>query len=305
MGIEIIQPKDEAEWLAMRRDVITSTEVAALFNASPYTTPYELWFRKRDKTIVSIEQNSRMVWGIRLEGAIAKGVAEDQGWSIRKMSEFVRDTDLRLGASFDYSVNEDTEILEVKNVDSLAFRDGWLVDGDNVEAPLHIEIQVQVQLLVSGRKTAWIAALIGGNKVVLIGRERDEKVIEAIKKKVKEFWGSIERNEEPKPDFARDSKFIASLHAFAQPGTVYEGDAESVLRNLVEEYKRFGEIEKNAKAGKDEMKAKILMEIGTAEKVKGETFSISAGMIGPKEYTVKSDGYRDFRCTLKKEKAVL
>lgn len=303
MSIEIIHPKDEAEWLAMRREVVTSTEVAALFDASPYTTLFELWHRKRDKSVVSIEPNERMVWGTRLESAIAAGVAQDQGWSIRKMTEFIRDTDLKLGASFDYSIIEDTEILEVKNVDSLAFRDGWLVDGDNVEAPAHIELQIQAQLLVSGRKRTRLAALIGGNKVQLIRRERDEKAIEAIKARVKDFWASIDANVEPTPDFSRDSKFIASLYGFANPGTEYAGSNIELLRELVGEYKRLGEIEKNARSEKDALKAKILMEIGTSEKVKADTFSISAGMIGPKEYTVKSEGYRDFRVFLKKEKA--
>ena len=29
-------------------------------------------------------------------------------------------------------------ILEIKNVDSLAFKEGWIVDGEDVQAPPHI-----------------------------------------------------------------------------------------------------------------------------------------------------------------------
>lgn len=316
MSIEIIQPKDEQHWLSLRRDVVTSTEVAALFDCSPYLTTFELYHRKRDKTIVSIEANDRMKWGLRLEASIASGVAEDQGWSIRKMTEFIRDPELKLGASFDYSVckhktdglgsaiegsDDEDEILEVKNVDYLAFKDGWLVDGDNVEAPPHIEVQVQTQLLVSGRKQAWIAALIGGNKVQLIRRERDEKVISAIKERVAQFWKSVESGVEPSPDFRKDAEFIIGLFQSSEPGTVI--GATSEIEALVHDYKNHASLEKTASEEKKAIKAQILTLIGTAEKVKGETFSISAGMIGPKEYTVKSEGYRDFRCFLKKEKA--
>lgn len=308
MSIEIIHPKDEAEWHSLRREVVTSTEVAALFDASPYTTLFELWHRKRDKSVVSIEANDRMKWGTRLQDAIAAGVAEDNGWTIRKVTEYIRDTDLRAGASFDFFMcgNPPSDggngILEIKNVDSLAFRDGWLIDGDNVEAPAHIEFQVQHQLMVAGKDYAYIGALIGGNKVQLIRRERDEKAIEAIKARVKDFWASIDANVEPTPDFSRDSKFIASLYGFANPGTEYAGGNISLLRDLVVEYKRLGEIEKEAKSGKDALKAKILMEIGTSEKVKGDTFSISAGMIGPAEVSYTREGYRDFRVFTKKEK---
>ena len=305
MSIEIIHPKDEAEWHSLRREVVTSTEVAALFDASPYTTLFELWHRKRDRSVISIESNERMRWGNRLQDAIAAGIAEDQGWTIRKMTEFIKNTDSRLGASFDFEVTAPEEaagILEIKNVDSFIFKSDWLVDGDHVEATPQIEFQCQTQLAVSEKKRVWLAPFIGGNKVELIRRERDEKAIEAIKARVKDFWASIDANVEPTPDFSRDSKFIASLYGFANPGTEYAGGNISLLRDLVVEYKRLGEVEKEAKSGKDALKAKILMEIGTSEKVKGDTFSISAGMIGPAEVSYTREGYRDFRVFTKKEK---
>jgi hypothetical protein len=42
--------------------------------------------------------------------------------------------------------------------------------------------------------------------------------------------------------------------------------------------------------------------IGDAEKVKGLDYSISAGLVGPTEYMVKRDGYRNFKITFKKLK---
>ena len=44
--IHVLDPADEAEWLAMRRQDVTSTETAALFGLSPYTTAFEVWHQR-------------------------------------------------------------------------------------------------------------------------------------------------------------------------------------------------------------------------------------------------------------------
>jgi putative phage-type endonuclease len=296
--IETIQPRDEKHWLELRKFDVTSTEVAALFNASPYCTLFELWHRKHDNLEVDFKMNDRVVWGSRLQDAIAAGIAEDQKWSIRKMTEYVRDSELRLGASFDFAVESDG-ILEVKNVDSLAFRDGWIVDGDNVEAPLHIEIQVQVQLMLSGRKWNTIGALIGGNRVVIIKREPDQKVVAAIRKRVAEFWDSVKNNREPKPDFARDSDIIQRLYSFAEPGKIFNADER--VSKLAFVYKQAAKEAKEADEKKSAAKAEILTLVGSAEKVLGETFTISAGLTGPTRIEAyERKGFRNFKISWKK-----
>lgn len=298
--IEIINPKDREHWLKLRAEDITSTECAALFGLSPYQTLFELWHRHRDNLIVEIEENERMKWGTRLQDSIALGVAEDQGWKVRRMDEYIRNPELKMGSSFDFAI-EDAGLLEVKNVDSLQFRDGWAVEGDDVEAPPHIEIQVQHQLAVSGRSFAYIAALVGGNRVALIKREPDEKIISEIKKRVASFWFTIAAGEEPKPDFSRDSAFIARLHSYAEPGKILDAHGVEEIADLAAQYRAFGNAKKQAEEQQKAVKAQLLMKIGDAEKVKGEMFTISAGIIGPKHVEYDTAGYRDFRISWKKE----
>jgi putative phage-type endonuclease len=181
--IERLKPESEDHWLALRTQDITSTEISALFNLSPYSTYFELWHRKKEAVVVRLEENERMKWGSRLESAIAEGIAEDHGWIVRRMDEYIRDKDMRIGASFDFSIEEwkvgtatpeyEKGLLEIKNVDSLVFRDGWTQDEDgDLEAPAHIELQVQQQLLLTGRPVVHIGALVGGNKVQMIERQR-------------------------------------------------------------------------------------------------------------------------------------
>jgi len=315
MAIEIINPDNEKHWRELRTQDITSTEVAALFGLSPYMTIFELWHRKKNKELVDpFDGNKFTTWGNRLESAIANGIAEDQGWSIRPMTEYIRDTDCRLGASFDYAIyetvedsfgchNNDVGILEIKNVFGMIFQDQWVTEDKTVEAPPHIEIQVQAQLAVSGKYKAYIGALISGNKVELLHRKADSEVIEKIYEKAEAFWKSIDDNIEPTPDFVKDAEFISKLYMYAQPDKVKDVRENKEIIELAEKYKAAGEVEKSANNLKKSLKSQILMLIDDAEKCIGEGFSISAGMISPTDieaYTKK--GYRNFRINWKKKK---
>lgn len=297
--IETIQPTDEKHWLSLRSKLVTSTEVAALFGCSPWVSLFELWHRKHDNLEVEFDKNERVTWGLRLEKAIADGVAEDEGLTIRRMTEFIQDTDLRLGASFDYAIGDDG-ILEIKNVDGLQFNQKWEVDGDNIEEPLHIACQVQTQLMLSKRKYVLLRPLVGGNRIMKVRREADPIVHDAIRTKVKEFWRSIDAHEEPKPDFVKDADFIARLYSFAQPGKVFNADEQ--ISKLAFKYKAAATEAKAATEKKDAAKAEILTLIGDSEKVIGETFSISAGLVGPTHVEYDREGFRNFRINWKKEK---
>ena len=312
-----INPENKQEWLELRTQDITSTEIAALFGINPWVTEYELWHRKKSGLIVEIEENARLKWGLRLQDAIAAGVAEEQGWNIRRMDEYGRIPELRIGASFDFAIlginpeiggpgpiwkEELQGLLEIKNVDGLQFKKGWIVDGDNVEAPPYIELQVQHQLLVSGRAYAYIGALIGGNNLVLIKREPSPKIHEAIKQKAAEFWELIDKNYPPPPNFETDSKFIASLYNYSEPGKVVDVAENEQIVKMAEEYKEAGDKIKGLDNMRDEIKARILTAIGDAEKATGGNFTVSAGMVGPADVSYHREGYRTFKITWRKDK---
>ena len=300
-SMEVIKPKDREHWLKLRTKDITSTEVSMLFNCCPYGTDFELWHRKKSGKVVELEQTSRMKWGTRLQNTIAAGVAEDHGWNIRRMDEYIRIPGLRIGSSLDFGIDEDG-LLEIKNVDGLIFRNEWTEEDKKIEAPPHIELQLQHQLLVTGRQYGYIAALVGGNRLILIKREADPNIHKGIKAKVLEFWDSIDSNIEPTADYGRDASFIAELYGFAEPGKIV--DATDQVAKLAQKYKNTGDQIRVQEALKREIRAQILVEIGDAEKVKDELFSITAGMIGPAIVPQhERKGYRAFRVNWKKPKA--
>lgn len=317
MTTEIIPFTTEAAWLKERQADVTSTESAALFGLSPYVTAFELYHRKKSGEVPEFKTNDRMSWGNRLEAAIAHGIAEEQGWDIRPMKEYMRVPGERTGSSFDFIITNHPSgqpaHLEIKNVDYLAFRDGWLIHDDGeVEAPTHIEMQVQHQMLVSGFPRSFIGALIGGNKGIVIERERDEAVIASIRHRIAKFWQDVEAGNEPAPLMPEDAAAVIALNQYAKPGKILDASSDAQIAILVAQYKQAATTEAKAKEDKDVLKAQLFECIGDAEKVLVPGFTVSCSMVAdtpPSVITAEMvgqsqggrKGYRNMRVTAKKE----
>ncbi len=309
--MKIHKYETKEQWLQMRTEVITSTEISALFNFNPYLTKFELWHQKKNKEIVLLEDDERMRWGNRLENPIAEGVAEDHSWMVHPFKDFATHDEIRAGSSFDYLVaipNEDNTdtiegLLEIKNVDWLQVRDKWLIEnGEVIEAPPHIEIQVQHQMMITGHQFCYIAALQGGNKVHLLRRTPNQSIIDSIKTKIIKFWNSIDNGIEPSPNWEKDADFLARLHGHAEPGKIMNV-TESRMDELAKEYKEISEVAKKAEDKKKAIKAEMLVLMGDSEKALGENYTVSAGVTGPSWVEAyERKGFRNFRIHFKKEK---
>lgn len=299
--IKTILPKNKGHWLELRQPNLNSTEVSALFGINPYLTLFELWHRKKDNLTVDFEGNERIDWGARLEKVIAKGIAEDEGWKIRKMDEYKYDPDLRLGSSFDYQIGDNGH-LEIKNVDAMIFKDGWLVEDGQIEAPPHIEMQVQVEMAIGEFAFNYIGGLVGGNSVKLLKREPDEKVITAIYKKTAWFWNSILENKEPKPDFSRDADTIRRLYSQAEAGKVLDVRGNADVQGWADKYKQLSAQKKEIETQIDEIKSHLIIFAGDSEKIIGDNFSISMGIVKGGRVEYDRQDYRAFKPYFKKEK---
>lgn len=295
---EIIPYTDEAAWLAERAKDITSTDCAALFNVSPYVSRFELWHRKVQGFVTAHPENDRQSWGKRLQDSIADGVAFDSGWAHLPFTDYIRLVEERIGSSFDYKIADEGPwgLLEVKNVDGLVFRQGWTETEFGVEAPVHIELQAQHQLLVSGLAVCYIAALVGGNRVHLLRREADEPTHARIIDECAAFW----KGGEPEPDFHRDAAFIAKLYGYSQPGMVLDADDETAA--LFREYAGHRAIAKAADDNADAAKAAILRRIGNAERVNHPDFTLSAKTVKAAHIAYDRAEYRGFKLTERSKK---
>lgn len=300
--------KTEQEWKALRIPDITSTDASVLLGVSTRSTKAELWHRKKEKAEAAFDANERSTWGNRLEWSIIQGAAEDNGWKVRAKKEYIRIPDRRLGSSFDGAIvnenGDDIALIEAKNVDSLIFRDNWIEDeSGEIEASLEIEVQMQHQMMVSGIKENNLCALVGGNKLYTFKRQPNQKVMRRILDESAAFWESIKKNKPPAFDYVRDADLISSLYGYAEPGKVVDFSADATLIGLMDQYKKAHDDLKKCQEIKDSIKSQVLIVAKDAEKILGNNFSISMGVIAPaliKEHT--RAGYRNFRPFFKKEK---
>jgi len=331
----IINPESEEHWLQLKTEDISSTEISALFNISPYSTPYQVWHEKKKGEIIRLDENNRMTWGKRLEDSIAQGIGEDLGLKVRRLKTYCRhDSCKGMAASFDYEivgiVDEDGKklcctpeeartdaqreylkngpgILEIKNVDFLVYRDTWEED----EAPPHIEAQLQLQLEVKNRSWGIIAPLISGNDMKYIIRYRNKKVGAAMRKKITSFWLSITENNPPEPDFETDADFIIRLYGDANQWVVDVSD-DDVIKPLVEQYYDLSMQYKDVTDLRTAVKARILQEVkGNAKKLTCGDITVSCMMTKPSAPTLITtemvgteiggkESYRYFRAFKKK-----
>lgn len=326
----IITPLSFDDWLHLRAEDISSTESAALYNMSPYSTPYEVYHQKkafRDTgELFTLEDNERMRVGRKMEAPIAELFSEQYGIPSEPFKDYARHSDVEhMGASFDYQIQDGPDritidgvtyklngpgILEIKNVDYFIYKKEWSED----EAPPHIEIQVQHQMEVMNWDWCIICPLVGGNQLKPIFRERDRAVGEAIKNKVEEFWSNMDAGLDPHPDYEKDADLLIKLYS-EDDGEVMDISDDDGLQALVMSYdelrQRYNDLEKATKT----IKAEVLDRVKNASALVtdwGLRLNLSRTKDSPPR-TITEDmigqeiggrkGYRQFRITRKGKKA--
>jgi len=271
---------DKQSWLENRLLDVTSTEVSALFDLNPYQTEFELYHQKKDKVVVNIDDNERMAWGRRLEDSIALEFADRNKFKVEPFDVYLRNPDTRMGSSFDYKIVGEKEpmILEIKNVDGLAYRKNWIEHSeDNIEPPEHIALQLQHQLEITGYNVGYIVALVGGNTMKVVRSKRDPKIGKLLTDKVQNFWEKIKLGVVPDIDYTRDAQYIMkNLCNQAEDGLVLKADED--MDKLVDDYNAINREYVSLGKQKDAVKAQILELSQNASKIMSNYGTISCSM---------------------------
>lgn len=320
--MKFLTPKTHEEWLKLRAEDITSTEISVLFDQSPYLTTWELYQRKVNRELGEIGENERMTWGKRLEDVIAEGVAADEGVILRPSNplEYLRDPErCHFGTSFDRIIQgtDDLKIpteigalmmehgpglMEIKNVDLFIFLDQWMNEDRDIVPPVHIEMQLQWQIEVSGFEWGVIVAFVGGNKPHLLIRRRDHEVGAEMAKRVIEFWDRVDRLDEPEINFDTDASFVIDrFKIIAEGKTAHMGDNDR-LNDLMLAYKSAGELEKMNAEEKKKFLAEIYTIIGDHQTVTTDIGKISTWVVGEKTMPATTrKAFRSSRISIKKD----
>lgn len=225
---------------ALRVPDVTASEYPALHGVhpDPQMTPLRLWTAQRG---VEFPKNDSKVMrrGRKFERAAADWVADDNPqWQIEPAGVYVRDSELRLGASPDFFIRGDERglgILEIKTSGRREYESKW---DNGQEPPLAVSLQVAVQMMLCDAAFGVIGVLIVDPydpDCITLPVPRLAAAEQKIRNTVANFWQLVRDGIEPPPDFGRDTQIIKALHPHEVPGKGLDLTGNNYVVELLEQ----------------------------------------------------------------------
>lgn len=257
MTIQNFPARDRAAWLANRKQDVTASEIAALFNAHPYKSQLQVYADKAGTGAETFD-NKAMRRGRILEPAVAEAWFEERGERLDKCTDYMRCTVRRIGATPDY-VRPNGEPVECKTVAPEKW-DEW-----QEQAPLAYQLQALVQAMLMDAPRAWIAVMIDN-------RAKDFHVFEVprhaqaearIVERVAAFWRAVAAGEMPAADYAKDGAAIAAMFP-RDNGEVVDLSGDNRLPGMLVRRAELKAAVSAAEAELDAIDAEIKAKLGPA-----------------------------------------
>lgn len=288
---------DEAAWLADRPSRIGASEAPGILGCGYANESTISTFAKKVNPtldeVIDATERERMELGSLQESVIREAFRRRTGLDVthEPFTVYVSDERSHVGATLDGEVcdSDGPAVWEAKNVDHY-MADEW----DDGALPLRVQIQTQQQMYARGYQRAYIAALIGGNRLVWSRSERDDLFLNAMLPILDEFWGYVLRRECPPVD---DSTATAKAL-----GQIYGADDGNTIQLPAEA----GEWDTSLQRIKKTIKRLEGKQIAIENKIKAEIKGASYGEIPGggryslkqterKGYTVKAAKFRTLR----------
>lgn len=191
-----------------RRSFVGSSDIAAVMGVSRWKTPLQLWSVKTGQVEPDdLSENEAVQLGSELEDFVAKKFERETGMKVRRAPKIYASTaNPFMRAQVDRLIEGTDDLLEVKTCSAWKEKE-W--EGE--EIPIEYTLQVSWQLFITGRKTGYIAVLIGGQKFRWKKIERDTELFIKMKNAALSFWTMVEAKIPPVAE-ADDNAFMVKLH---------------------------------------------------------------------------------------------
>jgi len=177
-----------------RRNYIGGSDIAAILGMSRWKTPLKLWLEKTGEVEPDdLSENEAVQLGIELEDFVAQKFARENNKKVRKTSQmYVHKKHPFMVAHIDRLIAGADEILECKTCASYK-QDEWEED----KIPQEYILQVIWYLGITGKKTGYIAVLIGGQKFKSKPIKFDKNLFDLMVESAKEFWECVQTKTMP------------------------------------------------------------------------------------------------------------
>lgn len=257
-----VRADDRAGWLALRRTMVTASDVAAILGEDPHRSALDTYVDKvterREPEVIGLDDPR--FWGNVLEQPILRAVASHYGWQYLAGGALLRSRrHPHLGATLDAEINRGARWEPLEGKTTRVPR-GW--DEEAGELPTRVLIQTQVQLLVTGAECCVVFALLQGSRPVQIDVHPSAEFHAVIVEETQRFMERVARTDPPPPDHTESSRrALARLYPTDSGGGVFLPDAAI---DWTRELKELAARQKELARREGELKNMLRASIGDA-----------------------------------------
>ncbi len=251
----------ETEWLADRANHLGASETPGILgHGYADDSAMSTYAKKVNPTldeVIDATLQERFEIGHLQEPVMRELFQRRTGLSVKHIPFEVCVSEQRpyLAATLDGQVCDDDgmAVWEAKNVDA------FLAPEWDEACPLKVQIQVHHQMYVTGYRRAYIAALIGGNRLVWMRLDRNERFIDAMLPALDTFWECVTTRTPPLADGSNaTARALSRLYAEDDGETIQlpldAVDWDAKLQAVKAEIK---ELKANRTALENQIKAEI------------------------------------------------
>lgn len=187
----VLEFKDRQSWLEGRRKLLTASDAAGALGLNRWSSPLSVYAEKTG-ALEPDEEDERIRWGRLLQPVLGQEFERETGRKVVDAGQYTvrvhRDLPW-LGATLDFLWNgpEGRGVLETKCSEY-----EW-----TEEPPLEAQVQLQIQLAVTGLTRGSLAGLFRGHKFVWQDQEVDAAFIDPALVRLDKFWWHVQKGIPP------------------------------------------------------------------------------------------------------------
>lgn len=267
---------ERADWLEVRKSGIGGSDAAAAVGLSPYKSQLELWLEKtgRDSDLPKFDPDDTaepVYWGTLLEPIVAAAYTKQTGNRVRKVNAVLQHPSIPfMLANLDREVIgvADVQILECKTAGEFGAR-LW-----SEGVPEYVQLQVQHQLAVTGKRAADVAVLICGQKLEVHRIQRDDALIGRLIHLEAQFWEYVTGDTPPSADGSASAERALRCLYPGNSGMVDYRNDRKLSATFADLVSLRAEIEAREEQA-ERLKQILMQSIGDASLAQFETGEIS------------------------------
>jgi predicted phage-related endonuclease len=247
--IERINITDREQWLALRRQDVTASDVAIVCGEGAYASAAELYAEKKGlrPPLIDTAVLQRGRW---TEASCFEALAENRPtWDIKRAKIYLRDPELRLGATPDgFAIDPEREgigVVQAKSVARYTFRRTWMLDPDDsvdygeAVVPEYYRLQTLTEAMLANAAWACVAVIVTSEfdmEFRLFDVPRDDEIEDRIKYNVLKFWHDyLDPGIMPPFDPQRDERLVRLLYP-KDTGTTVDLTGDNRALALTEDF---------------------------------------------------------------------